>query len=121
MLMWALDKLVNPDHAARIFREFYFLGGLSPEAFQVIGLAELTLLVAFLLGVRKRLSYGLVFAVHAISTLASYQQYLDPFDNLLFFAAWPMLAACFALYTLRDMDTIVLRPRRRFTAAFTRR
>ena len=28
------------------------------------------------------------------------------FDNLLFFAAWPMLAACFALYLLRDLDTL---------------
>lgn len=28
------------------------------------------------------------------------------FDNLLFFAAWPMLAACFSLYLLRDQDTL---------------
>jgi hypothetical protein len=47
----------------------------------------------------------LVFVLHGISTLSSYRQYLDPFDNLLFFAAWPMLAACFALYSLRDLDT----------------
>jgi hypothetical protein len=26
---------------------------------------------------------------------------VDPLSNLLFFAAWPMLTACFALYTLR--------------------
>ena len=32
--------------------------------------------------------------------------YLEPFDHLLFFAAWPMLAACFALYLLRDDDTL---------------
>jgi hypothetical protein len=29
----------------------------------------------------------------------------DAFNNLLFFAAWPMLAACIALYMLRDLDT----------------
>jgi putative oxidoreductase len=29
------------------------------------------------------------------------------FDNLLFFAAWPMLAACIALYLLRDQDTLL--------------
>ncbi len=27
------------------------------------------------------------------------------FANLLFFAAWPMLTASFALYSLRDLDT----------------
>jgi len=44
--------------------------------------------------------------LHAVSTLSSFKQYLAPFDgpNLLFFAAWPMLAACFALFILRDLD-----------------
>jgi hypothetical protein len=50
-----------------------------------------------------------VLLLHAVSTFSSYRQYLDPFNNLLFFAAWPMLAACFTLYTLRDLDTSVPR------------
>jgi hypothetical protein len=102
------SRVVNPGHAARVFRQFYFLRGLGPAAFRVIALAELALLLAFLLGVQKRVSYGLVLLLHGVSTVASYRQYLDPFENLLFFAAWPMLAACYALYTLRDLDTIVL-------------
>jgi hypothetical protein len=41
-----------------------------------------------------------------VSTFSSYKQYLAPFEgpNLLFFAAWPMLAACFTLFLLRDQD-----------------
>ncbi len=91
MLMWTLDKFIHPGHAAGVFKKFYSIGGISPTMFSVIGAAELVLLVGFL---------------HAISTLASYQQYLAPFDNLLFFAAWPMLAACITLYLLRDLDTL---------------
>ena len=106
MLFWTLDKFLNPEHAARVYEHFYFLGGVGPTAFLVIGVLELLLLFAFVAGYRKQLSYGLVLALHAISTLSSYRQYLDPFDNLLFFAAWPMLAACFALYFLRDLDTL---------------
>ena len=34
MLMWTLDKLINPDHAARVFRNFYLLGGLGRAARQ---------------------------------------------------------------------------------------
>jgi hypothetical protein len=105
MLMWTLDKFVNPDHAARVFEHFYRIEGLGPTAFKAIGAAQLALLAAFVVGYRKRLSYGAVFALHAVSTLSSYGRYLEPFDNLLFFAAWPMLAACFALYSLRDLDT----------------
>jgi len=105
MLMWTLDKFVQPEHAARVFENFYGLGGLGENAFLIIGGLELVLIVAFVLGVAKRFTYGAVLLLHLISTLSSYQQYLDPFKNLLFFAAWPMLAACAALYLLRDLDT----------------
>ena len=105
MLMWTLDKFVNPAHAKQVYAQFYFLGGLGPTAFLLIGIVELLILIGFVVGYQKRLTYGAVFLFHAVSTGATYQLYLDPFDNLLFFAAWPMLAACFALYLLRDQDT----------------
>lgn len=107
MLMWTLDKLVDPNHAARVFEKFYQISGLGIIHFYILGIAELILLLAFLVGYRKTLSYGLVLIFHAVSTFSSYQQYLDPFTypNLLFFAAWPMLAACFVLYYLREFDT----------------
>ncbi len=106
MLMWTLDKFVRPGHAAGIFKKFYGIDGITPTVFYVIGALELLLLVGFVTGTAKRYTYGLVLLLHAISTLSSYQQYLAPFDNLLFFAAWPMLAACIALYLLRDLDTL---------------
>ncbi len=105
MLVWTLDKFANPEHAARVYESFYSIDGLGRGAFQVLGSLELLLLAGFVVGYRKRLSYGAVLVLHGISTLSSWRQYLDPFANLLFFAAWPMLAACFALYWLRDLDT----------------
>jgi putative oxidoreductase len=105
MLMWTLDKFVNFAHASRVFEAFYGLGGLGPGIMAAVGAAEMLLILAFVAGYRKRFTYGAVLILHGISTLSSYRQYLDPFNNLLFFAAWPMLAACFALYLLRDLDT----------------
>ena len=105
MLVWTLDKFVNPEHSAEVYERFYFLGGLGPAAVRAIGAAELALIVAFVLGVAKRWTYGAVLVLHGVSTLASFRQYLDPFNNLLFFAAWPMLAACLTLYLLREYDT----------------
>ena len=105
MLMWTLDKFVQPEHAARVFENFYKLGGLGESIFLILGVLELALILAFVLGVAKRFTYGAVLLLHLASTLSSYQQYLDPFKNLLFFAAWPMLAACATLYLLRDLDT----------------
>jgi len=57
-------------------------------------------------GFTKRWTCGIVLVLHAVSTLSSFGRYLDPWKNLLFFAAWPMLAACITLYLLRDEDTL---------------
>lgn len=105
MFMWTLDKFINPGHAARVFSHFYSLSGFEGALMTGLAVAELVLILAFVAGIQKRLTYGLVLLLHAASTLSSYAKYLDPWDNLLFFAAWPMLAACFALYLLRDLDT----------------
>jgi hypothetical protein len=108
MLMWTIDKLIRPEHAAGVFEHFYGLAGLGRTAFLILGTAELLLLGAFVLGAWRRVTYGLVLVLHAISTVSSYRQYLHPFDgpNLLFFAAWPMLAGVWGLYLLRDEDTL---------------
>lgn len=105
MLMWTLDKFVQPEHAGQVFAGFYGLGGFSAEIFYAIGALEMLLILAFVAGCWKRITYGLVLVLHGVSTLSSWAQYLDPFNHLLFFAAWPMLAACVALYLLRDSDT----------------
>lgn len=106
MLMWTLDKFVNPGHAIAVFNKFYHLGGLNSVAIGTIAALELVLITAFVLGYRKTFSYGAVLALHAVSTLSSYHQYLNPWPNLLFFAAIPMLAACWALFSLRSQDTL---------------
>ena len=114
MLVWTLDKFINPRHAAAVYEKFYFLSGLGQEAMFAVGGLELALLAAFVLGIRKGVSYAAVLVLHGISTLSSYQQYLSPYEgaNILFFAAWPMLAACATLYLLRDQDVLGVLPAR---------
>ena len=106
MLMWTIDKFVNPSHASKIFENFYHIGGLESGPIFVIGAIEIVILLLFLVGFQKKYTYGAVFIFHAISTLATFKQYFLPFEgpNLLFFAAWPMLAACFTLFVLRGQD-----------------
>lgn len=108
MFIWTVDKFVRPEHAAKIFESFYFIGGLGNLPVYLIGAVEMAILLGFLAGFKKRFTYGVVLVLHGISTISSFRQYLNPFEgpNLLFFAAWPMLAACFALYSLRDQDTL---------------
>ena len=105
MFVWALDKLLNPGHTAAVFEGFYGIAGLSAAIATVLGILQILLCLAFLAGLWKTITYGLILVMHGVSTLSSFPQYIDAFNNLLFFAAWPMLAACIALFMLRDHDT----------------
>ena len=109
MFMWTIDKFVNPGHAAKVYESFYYIAGLESVVMYAIGAAEMVLLLLFLAGYKKTLTYGAVLILHAVSTLSSFNQYLAPFEgpNLLFFAAWPMLAACLTLFLLRDHDRML--------------
>ncbi|TEW55557.1 hypothetical protein E2R68_03995 [Psychromonas sp. RZ22] len=103
-LMWTLDKFFYPGHTAKVFEKFYGISGSSDIIVYVLASLQVLLILAFVTGVKKRITYGLIFLMHGASTLSAFGQYLDGFNNLLFFAAWPMWAACFTLYLLRDED-----------------
>lgn len=121
MAMWTIDKIINPDHAGAVFSNFYGLDAVGSDILLAIGLAQGVIVIAFVAGAFRTLSYSAVLVMHAISTLASWRQYIDAFENLLFFAAWPMLAACITLFLLRKADTLLsldaMQARRRESAA----
>lgn len=107
MGFWTLDKSINPDHAGAVFKNFYGFGAIGDQALFAIGIAQGLIVLAFAVGLFKTITYGAVLLMHTVSTLSSWRQYLDPFDNLLFLAAWPMLAACVALFLMRDYDHLL--------------
>jgi len=107
MMIWVVDKFVQPEHTAAVFQAFYGIGGVSSAIAYLLGAIQLVIMVGFVLGYQKNITYGLVLLMHTASTLVSFPKYIAPFEgaNILFYASWPMLAACFALYYLRDLDT----------------
>lgn len=106
MALWSVDKILNAEHAAAVFETYYFIGDIGAGTLAAIGALQLLIEVAFVAGLFRTFTYGLVLVTHLLSTLASWPGYIEPFENLLFFAAWPMLAACFALFLLREHDTL---------------
>ncbi len=108
MFVWTLDKFVHPEHAAGVFEKFYGLGGFGVWPMWALGAVELVILIGFLFGIARIWTYGFVMLAHGGSTLSALGLYLQPFDHLLFFAAWPMWAACIALFLLREHDRYTL-------------
>ena len=109
MFMWTMDKFFNSGHTVSVFKRYYYLDLPTTQIVFGIAIAELLLLLGFLIGFKKTWTYGAVLALHTVSTLSAFKQYSAPWTspNLLFYAAWPMLAACVALYLLRSEDTLL--------------
>lgn len=108
-VMWTIDKFANPAHAAKVFEKFYSIGSLAATMSYLVGALQAGVLIAFLCGAFRSVTYLAVLIMHAVSTLSSYQQYFDPwtYPHLLFFAAIPMLSACYALWSLRSYDSLL--------------
>jgi hypothetical protein len=108
LFIWTLDKFVRPEHAQEVFKNFYYISAVGSTAIYLIAAIEILIIIGFLIGYKKKWTYGTVLILHGLSTIASYRQYFAPFEgiNIFFFAAWPMLAACYALYVLRNQDTL---------------
>lgn len=104
MALWAVDKFVNPAHTAGVFAKFYAIEGLGVNISYLLGAVQLAVVIAFLVGFKRTWSYGLIMLMHAVSTLAPFQMYLNPWKSMLFFAAWPMLAAVVVLFIMREYD-----------------
>jgi hypothetical protein len=104
--MWTVNKLINPENAAAVFTKYYQLQSLSSYLVYLVGTLQAIVVLAFVLGAFRTYSYSAILILHGLSTISSYKQYLDPWTNphLLFFAAFPMLAACITLFLLRDFD-----------------
>lgn len=106
LLLFGIDKIIVPGMTVDVFAHFYGLM-ISHDMASVAGVLEILLSLAFLAGVWKTLTYGLALLLHAVSTLATYQELLSPFGaNHLFLAALPVLAAFLALFLLRWHDTL---------------
>ena len=107
LLLFGIDKLVAPATTVEVFAQFYGLI-VSHGMVYGAGVLEILLGLAFLAGLWKTLSYGLGLLLHAVSTLATYQELFAPFGaNHLFLAALPVLAAFIALFLLRQQDTLL--------------
>ena len=86
-LVWSLGKLLVPELAQEIFATFYS-SEISLTVSVGIGALQTIIVLIFLAGQFKTLSYGGVLGMHIVSVLSTYRQLLDPYrpPNLLFWA-----------------------------------
>ena len=119
MAVWAVDKIVRPEHASGVFGYFYGIP-LAQHLTWIVGAIELVVILAFALGLLKTYSYLALFLVHAFGTATTLRTLAHPYGEgsaILFWAAVPVLAAFWTQFTLRHEDVIALDDRLRARAA----
>jgi hypothetical protein len=110
LLVWAIDKLIDPGHGVRIFSHFYRIRDVPPEIMKVTGAVQIAIVLAFAAGLARTLTYGAVLVMHAISTASTVPHLITPWaedSQLLFWAAVPVLAAMLGLFLLRKRDHLL--------------
>jgi CBS domain containing-hemolysin-like protein len=107
-LVWSIEKIVAPELAQKVFKNFYF-SEISPGVSVILGIIQTIIVLAFIAGLFKTLSYGALLGMHTASVLSTYQQLLNPYQppNHLFWAGVPVLGALIALFILRKSDRLL--------------
>lgn len=114
LLPWQITRFTGPDLIGGIAKTHYKIP-VSSTLSMITGVLMVILLLAFLAGFKKKISYGLVFLVHAVGTVmtlptlfkganALVTAQFDP--SALFLAAVPAAFAMLLLFCLRDEDTM---------------
>ena len=108
LLPWQLMRFSKPENINGIAEKYYKFS--MPEVGSTItGVLMMALLVAFLFGFKRRISYGLVAVLHGIGTAMTIPNLIPGLEgyNQLFLAAVPALMAMVLLYCLRNEDTLL--------------
>lgn len=109
LLPWVLMRFSKPESAKGIASKYYKISSMPDIAVTITGVLFALLLLAFLFGFKKRISYLAILVIHALGTIMTIP-YLIPGTekfNILFMAAVPTVGAMWLLYALRDHDTIM--------------
>ena len=108
-LVWALQKLLAPEMARRVFETFYF-SSPSDEMLLTTGILQTLIVLAFMAGLFRFWTYGALLVMHTISVFSTIPRLIDPLTspNLLFWAAVPVLGLLIVLFLLRDRDTLLV-------------
>lgn len=111
MIIWGLDKLVNPAHGQKVAERFYF--GLFGWAsmMPVLGVAQVALGVLVVAGVARRYTYPVLAAVTGMTLIGVWRSVIDPWGwmmkggNALFFPSLIIFASVLVLIAFRADDT----------------
>jgi len=103
LVIWGVDKLVNPAHGLAVSSRFYFGLFSLPWLMTAFGVAQVTLGALVMAGLWKRYTYPAVVAITGMTVIGVWRSILDPWgwwltgSNALFYPSLIIFAAALVL------------------------
>ena len=114
IVLWGIDKIVNPAHGLAVSDAFY--GGLltMPSLTPLFGVAQVLVGLLFMVGLLRRIVDPMVLLLNTATMLGVWRSIVDPWGwylektNVLFFPFLIIFAASLLVLVIRDEETLVL-------------
>lgn len=117
MVIWGVDKLINPKHGLAVAERFYFGLGALPQLMPWMGGLQIVLGVLVVAGLARRQAYVVLGAITGMTLIGVWRSVFDPLGlylegNMLFFPSLIIFAGVLVLVAFRDDDRFALDARR---------
>lgn len=111
IFVWAVNKFLAPAQYASIWKNFHGFD-IGSHLSYWIGGAQILVCLLVAIGYKRTISYGVIFAMHAFTTIAVYERIIDPFKisergfpvNRGMSITFAVFLAFAALWLLRNRD-----------------
>jgi len=109
MLVWGIDKIVNPSHGMKVAERFYFGLPLSAAVMPALGVAQIALGLLVMLRVRERITLAALVVLNGVTLIGVWRSLIDPWGwyltgtNALFFPSLIIFAGAFVLWAFRKL------------------
>lgn len=110
MVVWGADKLANPDHGIAVASAFYGGLPLSRAAMPALGIGQIVLGLAVVVGAGVRVAYPALTLLTGVTLLGVWRSIVDPWGwwlqgaNALFYPSAIIFAGALVVWAFQDED-----------------
>ncbi len=108
LAVWASLKFLRPEWMVNIFRGSYGQAWVTQDMAFLVGTLQAIIVLAFLIGFARTITYGFVTLMHATGVIASIPSLINftKYPSNLLWTSVATLGALIALFILRDLDNL---------------
>lgn len=109
LAVWASLKFLRPEWMVNVFTNAYGLSWVTQDLAFIVGSLQALVVLAFITGFARTITYGFVAMMHATGVIASIPNLMEftRYPNNLLWTSVVTLGALIALFIMRNSDNLL--------------